>query len=215
MSPHKPADEGDLHAPAWSPETETREDVKALLRRRTQLVPDEVLLFHALYSDIYDRFFKTLRCVVRSRGATDANELDLVHDALTAFWDETLTQGFPSSIQAKLLSLAGGLTRNHVRHERLNPATEAMPTSSQETPGSFPRPDRALDLKKMARGLFDRLSPQHQAIIDAVIFRDLTVGAAALEIGLREKTAASRLTAALTLLREWTDELLSASERRL
>ena len=44
--------------------------------------------------------------------------MDLVHDALTRFWDETVAEGFPSSIQAKLLSLASGFARNHVRQQR-------------------------------------------------------------------------------------------------
>jgi DNA-directed RNA polymerase specialized sigma24 family protein len=215
MSQPELAEEPEIDAPAWSPETETREDVKALLRRRAQLGPSEIVLFHALFSDLYDTFVETLCCVVRSRGAAEASEMDLVHDALTTFWDETVAEGFPESIQAKLLSLASGLARNHVRHEGCNPATEAMPTSSKETPGSFPRLERALDLKELVRVLLDRLSPEHQRIIDAVVLRDLTVKAAARELGLARTTAQSRLTAAMTLLREWIDELLSPSERRL
>jgi RNA polymerase sigma-70 factor (ECF subfamily) len=213
MSPHAPPDEGETRAP-WSPETETREEVKALLRRRSALVPSEVLLFRALYSDLYDTFVETLCCVVRSRGATGAVEMEVVHDALAKFWDETVAAGFPESIQAKLLSLASGLARNHVRREGRNPATQALPTSSKETPGSFPRPDRAMDLKEITRALFDRLSPEHQAVVDAVVFRDLTVTDAARELGLNRRTASSRLTAALTLLAAWMEELLSESERR-
>jgi len=218
MSPLEPPDERETRAPAWSPETETREDVIALLRRRSALLPSEVLLFRALYSDLYDAFVETLRCVVRGRGAAGAVEMELVHDALTRFWDETVLSGFPDSLQAKLLSLASGLARNHVRREGRNPATQALPTSSKEAPGSFPRPDRALeleDLKEVARALFDRLSPEHQAVIEAVVLRDRTVTDAARELGLPRTTASSRLTAALALLGEWMDELVSASERRL
>jgi len=159
MSPHEPPDEPETDAPAWSPETETREDVKALLRRRSALQPGEVLLFRTLYSDVYDTFVETLRCVVRSRGATGAIEMDLVHDTLATFWDETVAAGFPERIQAKLLSHASGLARNHVRHEGRNPATQAMPTSSKETPGSFPRPEGAIDLKETLEGT----APQRQA----------------------------------------------------
>ncbi len=213
MSSHKPPDERGLHAPAWSPETETRPEVKALMRRRARLEHGEVILFHELFSDIYDRYVETLVCVVRSRGATGAVEKELVHDALTTFWDETVTEGFPESIQARLVALASGLARNHVRHEDRNPATQAFPTSSKEAPGSFPKPERLLDLKEVTRVLFDRLSPEHQVVIDAVVHRDLTVKGAARELGLHRTTAGSRLTAALTLLREWMEELLSPSER--
>jgi|HubBroStandDraft_6_1064221.scaffolds.fasta_scaffold551576_2 DNA-directed RNA polymerase specialized sigma24 family protein len=70
-------------------------------------------------------------------------------------------------------------------------------------------------LKDVARPLFDRLSPKHQAVIDAVVLHELTVANAACELGLRRTTAQSRLTAALALLLEWAEELLSPSERRL
>ena len=217
MSPHEPPDERETHAPAWSPETETREDIKALLLRRSALAPSEVLLFRALCSDIYDTFVETLCCVVRSRGAADDVELDLVHDVFTKFWDETVAEGFPERIQGKLVAQAIGLARNHVRHERRNPATQVMPTSSKEAPGSFPTPDRVMaleDLKEETRAQFHRLSPQHQAVIDAVVFRDLTVVSAARELELPRTTVASRLTAALALLGEWMGERFSASERR-
>jgi DNA-directed RNA polymerase specialized sigma24 family protein len=214
MSPPELPDEPETPTPPWSPQTETREDVKALLRRRSALDPGEVLLFRTLCSDLYDTFVETLSCVVRSRGATGAVERDLVHDAFITFWDETVAKGFPESIQARLLSLASGLARNHVRSEGRNPATQALPTSSKEAPGSFPRLERALDLKEVTHTLFHRLSPPHQAVIDAVVFRDLTVTDAARELGLQRTTAASRLTAALTLLGAWMEELLTASERR-
>ncbi len=214
MSPHEPPDEREARAP-WSPETETREEVKALLRRRSALVPGEVLLFRALYSDIYDTYVETLCCVVRSRGARGAVEMELVHDALAKFWDETVAAGFPESIQARLLSLASGNARNHVRREGRNPATQALPTSSKEAPGSFPKLDGAINLKEMVPPLFDRLSPEHKAIVGAVVLGNLTVAAAALELGLHRTTASSRLTAALTLLAEWIEELLSPSERPL
>src|SRR6185369_2691454 len=143
--------------PAWSPETETREDVKALLRRRSALTRSEVdVLRTKLFPDIYDTYVETLRCVVRSRGARGAVEMDLVHDALERLFDDAITEGLPESIHAKLLSLASGLAQNHVRREGRNPATQPLPTSSKETPGSFPRPVRDIELKELARRLFDR-----------------------------------------------------------
>ena len=50
-------------------------------------------------------------------------------------------------------------------------------------------------------------------MIDAVVFRDLTVASAARALGLRRTTASSRLTTALALLTEWIQEIVSASER--
>jgi DNA-directed RNA polymerase specialized sigma24 family protein len=214
MSPPEPHEER-THAPAWSPKTETRENFKALLRRRSALMPSEILLFRQLYTEMYDTYLDTLLCVVRCRGAQGADEMDLAHDALAKFWGETVAEGFPESIQAKLLSLASGAARNHVRRKGRNPAKHDLPTSSKETPGSFPKPERQMFLSDEVRPLFHRLSPEHQAIIDAVVLRDLTVADAARELGLPRTTAQSRLTAALALLLEWAEELLSPSERRL
>lgn len=215
MSPRKPHQEARTPAPAWSPETETREDVKALLGRRSRLTPSEVRTFRALYPDIYDTYFETLRCVVRSRGAAEAVESDLVHDAFTELWDTSAAEGLPESIQAKLVSLASGLASNHRRREGRNPATEPLPTSSTDVPGSFPRRELEYDLKKTARALFDRLSTPHQQVVAAVILRDETVAQFARDLGLDRTTAASRLTAALTLLREMAEAIFTASERSL
>lgn len=206
-------DEEETRARPWSLETETRADVTALLLRRSALTPGEVLVFRVLYTDIYDTYVETLRCVVRSRGARAAVVMELVHDALVQFWDETVAEGFPESIQAKLLSLASGLARNQVRRTSRNPATGDQPTSSKEAPGSFPRPDRTTALQEVARVLVERLSPDHQAIIDAVVLHEETVTDAARRLGLQRTTAASRLTAALALLLEMAESLLSPSDR--
>jgi DNA-directed RNA polymerase specialized sigma24 family protein len=211
MSLHEPPDHPKTHAHAWSPETETREEVKALLRRRSALTRDEIVLFRSIYPDWYDTFVDTLCCVARSRGAPEAVELDVVHDGLASFWEQTCAAGFPESIQARLLGLVSGLARNYVRHERLNPTKFEMPTSSKESPGSFPTPESAArleEMKELAHRFFLRLSDEHKAVVDAVVLRDLTVAAAARELGLSRTTAASRLTAALALLHAMADEVL-------
>ena len=216
MSPHTPSAHQETNTPAWSPETETREDVKALLLRRSALSQSEVVLFRSVYPDFYDTYVDTMRCVVRSHGAPEAVELELVHDALTAFWDDTITGGFPESIQTRLLGRVSGLARNYMRREKRNPAKQELPTSSKEAPGSFPTPERALaleEVKEQARLFYERLSDEHKAVVDAVVFRDLTIAAAARELGLHRTTAASRLTAALALLNAMAEELFSPSER--
>ncbi len=208
MSPNKPPNR------AWSPETETREEVKALLQRRSKLTESEVVLFRAIYPELYDAYVETLGCVVRSRGARGAVEREIVHDALAALWDESVAAGFTENLQARLLWLASDRAWNHVRRAGRDPATQALPTSSKESPGSFPSPERRIDLKELARLFFSQLSDEHQKVVDAVILRDLTVTEAAAELGLRRTTASSRLTAALTLLGAMVEEL-SPSERRV
>jgi len=213
MRTHTSSDERATHAPAWSPETETREDVKALLCKRDDgLTPDEIKIFRfKLFPDMYDTYVETLRCVVRSHGARDAVDMELVHQTLTDFWDQTLSGGFPDSIQAKLLALAMGLARNHVRRDGRDPAKAELPTSSKEVPLSGPKVD--FDLKEAVRVLFERLSPEHHKMVEAVVLRDLPVKAAARELGLPRRTARGRLTAAMTLLGEWFDEILPPSEQ--
>lgn len=215
MSPRKTHQEERSLAPAWSPETETREDVKALLGRRSRLTPSEIVTFRALYPALYDTFIDTLRCVVRARGVTRAVESELVHEAFTDLWDESVAGGLPESIQAKLVSLASGLANNQRRRDRRDPATEPLPTSSTDVPGSFPKREHDYDLKETARALFDTLSDPHKEVIGAVILRDVTVTQFALDVGIDRTTASSRLTAALTLLRETAEAIYTASERRL
>jgi DNA-directed RNA polymerase specialized sigma24 family protein len=215
MSPRKPRDEAQTRATPWSPETETRPPFKALLGRRSTLVPEEVMLFRELGGDIYETYRDTMCCVVRARGVTGAAVLDLVHDALTRFWDESIKGGLPERLQSRLLSLASGLAKNEVRHEGLNPATQAMPTSSNEPPGSFPKLERELDLQAVARALWDRLSPEHQAVIDAVIINDQTVVDAARALRLPRRTLRSRLTAAVARLHEMVEAMLTESERHV
>jgi len=54
MTPRTPHDMEPTRAPAWSPATETREDVKALLQRRSSLTMSEVgVLRHKLFPDVY------------------------------------------------------------------------------------------------------------------------------------------------------------------
>jgi DNA-directed RNA polymerase specialized sigma24 family protein len=215
-TPHEPHKKQSKYAAPWSPETETREDVKALLLRRSALTDPEVLVFRKVYPDIYDTFLDTLVCVVRSHGAREAVQKELVHDAFMDLWKTCADNGLPDSIQAKLLGLATGLARNHVRRERNKPVTEALePGSSKDVPGSMPRPEMNIGLKEMATTLFHLLTPEHQEAIDAVILRDLTVAAAARELNLPWSTVASRCTAALALLEEEAERLFTESERRL
>jgi DNA-directed RNA polymerase specialized sigma24 family protein len=215
-TPHESPKKKSKYAAPWSPETETREDVKALLLRRSALTDPEVLVFRKVYPDIYDTFLDTLLCVVRSHGARKAVQRELVQEAYMALWKTSLAEGLPDCIQAKLLGLATGLARNHVRRERNQPVTEALePGSSKDVPGSMPRPEMNLGLKEMATTLFHILSPEQKEAIDAVILRDLTVAMAARELKLPWSTVDSRCTAALALLEEEAERLFTESERRL
>ena len=215
MSSSKPHQEAPTRTPGWSPETETSPEVQALLRRRSALTPAEIVVFRKLYSRIYDVYVETLRCVVRSRGASGRVASDLVHDAFATLWSQTLAAGFPESIKAKLFALASGLARNHARREGRKPVTEPLSSSRGDVPGSFPRPDRDIDVREDARVLFERLSEPHKEVIALIVLGDLDVAEAARQMGLPRMTVSDRLTAALALLTEMAEELFTPSERRL
>jgi DNA-directed RNA polymerase specialized sigma24 family protein len=187
--------------------------MKAILGRRSTLERDEVMDFRVLCTDIYGAYRDTLRCVIRSCGARGAIEDDLLNETFGRFWKEGRDRGLPERLQARLLSLASGLARNQVRSDRRNP-TQAQPTSSKETPGSFPRPDRLIDLREIASELFERLPPEHQAVVRAVVFEDQTIAAAARALGLAYSTASDRLTAAVADLHEMAEAMLTESERQ-
>ena len=50
--------------------------------------------------------------------------------------------------------------------------------------------------RQVARRLFNLLSPEHRAVVDAVMLRGLSHEAAALELGLARSTVTSRVEAA-------------------
>ena len=142
MSPPKPRHEERTHAPAWSPETETREDVKALLRRRSALMPGEILVFRRLYTEMYDTYFDTLACVVRSRGAKGAVVTESGARRARRVLGRDRRGGVPGAHPGEAPSLASGAAQNHVRRKGRDPATQEMPTSSKETARQLPRSPR-------------------------------------------------------------------------
>jgi hypothetical protein len=95
------------------------------------------------------------------------------------------------------------------------PPRQTLPPSASSVPSSRIELSSSRIVKEVVRMLFHALSPDHQRVIDAVVFRDLSQENAGRELGLAQKTVGDRVTAALAKLRELAPELLSPSQRAL
>jgi DNA-directed RNA polymerase specialized sigma24 family protein len=213
MKPRKPSKQRERAR--WSPETETREEMKALLLVRRPLLPPEVELFRTLFGDIYDRYFDDVWRTLVKWGVRGEALTELTQETFKRLWESTVTEGAPDVLLAKLRGLAMGLAMNLGTRGERSPVTDRGPPSSDtEKPAvSGPRLDRIIDAKEVARTLFDALSIEHRGVVSAIILRDLTHEQAAVEMGLKKSTVTTRLAAAIERMRELSNTLLSPSER--
>jgi DNA-directed RNA polymerase specialized sigma24 family protein len=218
MIPRKQPDEERTHAPAWSPETETREEMKALLLLRRPLKSPEIVLFRLLYEDsIYDAYVDEVERTLVKWGVRGEHVTDLTQETFLRAWDSVVSEGPPDVLVAKLRGLAMGVALNLGTRGKRSPVTDRGPVSSGTEPpdASAGQLDEELDFKVVARKLFHALSREHQAVVDAVVFRDLTHEEAGLELGLPRSTVTTRFNAAIDRMRELAPELLSPSQRDL
>jgi RNA polymerase sigma factor (sigma-70 family) len=189
------------------------ERLAELVLRRTALSASEAELFREVFRDIFAAHYDQVWRVVRRRGARDAELSDLVQDVFAAFYSQVIELGFPDSISAKLQGLAAGRAMNNVRDAKRAPVTLGLPSSRSEKPRSAPEPARALDLVMMTQRLLPALSPEHQAVVKAIILRELSHDEAAAELGLSRPTVTARLIAAKRRLAVLAEELFPASQR--
>jgi RNA polymerase sigma factor (sigma-70 family) len=189
------------------------ERLAELVLRRTALSASEAELFREVFREIFAAHYDQVWRVVRRRGARDAELSDLVQDVFAAFYRQVIELGFPDSISAKLQGLAAGRAMNNVRDAKRAPVTLGLPSSRSEKPRSAPEPERALDLVTMIQRLLPALSPEHRAVVKAIILRELSHDEAAAELGLSRPTVTARLIAAKRRLAVLAEELLPASQR--
>jgi RNA polymerase sigma factor (sigma-70 family) len=193
--------------------------MKALLGLRRPLTPPEMLLLRQLFEDgIYDTCFPEARRTLKKWGLHgDELLLDLTQETLMRLWDTCVAQGLPDSLVAKVRGLAMGLALNHGTREKRSPVTDrGLPSSGSDKLAASVRPiDRALDLKEVVRTLFHALKPKHRAVVDALVFRDLSYDEAAAALDLPKSTVTTRFKAAIDKLRELAPDLLSPSQRDL
>jgi RNA polymerase sigma factor (sigma-70 family) len=202
MKPTTSSNEGT--AARWSPETETREEMKALLLLRRPLGSQEVSLFRVLYEDsIYDAYCDDVERTLLKWGVRGEDVTDLTQETFMRAWHSVVSEGLPDCLLAKLRGLAMGVALNLGTRKKRSPVTDRDPLSSGHEPAaeSVGHLDHELDLKVVARKLFHAISPEQQAAVDAIVFRDLSHEEAALELGIPQSTVKKRLHAALDRMR--------------
>jgi hypothetical protein len=128
MKPRKPSKQ--RVSKRWSPETETREEMKALLLVRRPLLPPEVELFRTLFDDIYDRYFDDVWRTLVKWGVRGETITELTQETFKRLWESTVAEGAPDVLLAKLRGLAMGLAMNLGTRGERSPVTDRGPPSS-------------------------------------------------------------------------------------
>ena len=210
MSSHDtPDEESDERAP----HDERRDELAALVLRRTALTEREIRLFRSAFPAIVRAYHDRVWRELRRRGAPAPALEDLLQDVFFTFFNQVVEQGFPDSIPEKLQSLAAGKASNERRGEQRDPVSLGLPSSRSETPKSAPEAERVIDLLKLAPRLLLALSDEHREVVDAVLLRELSHEEAAVELGLARSTVTSRLLAARQKLLEMAKLFLPESQR--
>jgi DNA-directed RNA polymerase specialized sigma24 family protein len=191
--------------------------MKALLALRRPLTPLEKELAKVLFEDVFAAHGRDVWNTLARWDVPLDLRPDMTQETFERAFASAGAAGFPDSVLAKLRGLAKGLAWNYHDREQHSPITGAgAPSSSSEKPaGSVPSPDLVLDLDEVARKLFHLLSPDHQAVVDAIFFKNLTREEASLALGISEANVKKRLEAAIRRLRVLALTELSESERGL
>ena len=198
---------------AHDAEAERQEAIEALVLRDTALSEREIALFKEVFPEIMDTHFDRVWRVLARRGVFEAAREDLVQDVFAAFYRSVCENGFPSDIQTHLDEIAAGKASNHLRGAGREPWTLGVPSSGSERPRSGPDLLRALDVEAFRARVLPALAPEHLAVVDAVIFRELSHDEAAQELCLPRTTVSSRLVAARRVIAEMAVQFFSPSQR--
>jgi RNA polymerase sigma-70 factor (ECF subfamily) len=111
--------------------------------------------------------------------------------------------------------ITAGKVLNHQRARRRAPESVGLPSSGSEKPRSGPDAERILAVGELAWHLVDQLSPEHQRVIEAVMFDGLSPRDAAAVLDLPEGTVKSRVSAAKRELSALVEKLLPPSQRNV
>jgi RNA polymerase sigma-70 factor (ECF subfamily) len=203
------ADEGERARIAAA---ERQEKIAKLKLRRSKLTAEEAALLEEVFPEIVADHNDQVMDYLRRKGVEGQDAEDVRQETFLAFHRYILETGFPEDIPPVLYSFTDGRRMNLVRAQERAPYTIASVSSSSMKPKSGDL-ELALHRQRLARLLFSKLSPEHQAVIMKVIADDLTHTEAAEALGIPEGTLKSRVLAAKRVLRALAEEFVSASQR--
>ena len=195
------------------PEAERQQRLTQLVLCRTKLSASEALVLREVFPEIMAAQHDEVWGWLRRRGLLSHEAEDLLQEAFLALHSHILEHGFPNNLPGKLHSLTRGALSNHLRAKRRAPVSLDLLTSSSEKPSSSLDVEHALALRELARRLVDQLSPEHQRVVDEVIFHGLSHHDAAVVLDLPEGTVKSRVMAAKRELLALAERLLPPSQR--
>jgi RNA polymerase sigma-70 factor, ECF subfamily len=196
-----------------SPEADRREKLTQLVLCRRKLSASEAVLLREVFPAIIAAHSDEVWNWLRRRGLLRHEAEDLLQEAFFALHSHILEHGFPDNLAAMLQEITEGKFLNHLRVTRRSPVSLGLPSSGSEKPRSGPDAERTLALGELSRRLIEKLSPEHQRVIEAVIFNGLSQRDAAAVLDLPEGTVKSRLIAAKRELLALAEQLLPPSQR--
>ncbi|MFT3768922.1 MAG: sigma-70 family RNA polymerase sigma factor [Minicystis sp.] len=213
MSPRKPGAGEERAARTGDDDEEGRRQLAALLACRRPLNADERRVLRGLFHLVYDDHYDHVREELRRRGVPEAARDDLAQGVFIGLFLRVLAGNGPEDVAAELSWRARTTAFNAGRAERRDPVSVGLPSSRNDPPRSGPELERLLDLKTLVPRVLPELSPDHRAVVEAVILREQTQEAAAAELGIPRPTLASRLATALKKLDTLLAPILPTSER--
>lgn len=203
-----------IYARALPTPADHTEMLQQLVLRREPLISSEVALLKKVYREIITSQHPTVWDQVRRRGLQDHEAKDLVQEIFISLYNDLVAQGFVEELSEMLETITRRVLWAHVRRRSRTPDFVPVPSSRSQTPGSGPGVESEAHMRLVARALFSQLSPQHQSVIELVLWNRMSHPEAALKLGLPEGTLKSRLLAAKDKLLELALQFAPLSQKK-
>lgn len=187
----------------------------ALMECETTLSPLHRLALHwhfgTLMRTLHPSEWKRLQG--RSLSAQDAE--DLLQNAFVELYKRIVAKGFEGSPGEMLHSAVQNQLANFIRSRKRNREMAGLPSSSGERArSSAPNAERDLAAFDLAQRLLDRVTPEHQDVLRAVVLGCMSHKEAGEALGMPEGTVKTKLKAAKCELIVVAAMLLPPSQRR-
>jgi RNA polymerase sigma factor (sigma-70 family) len=194
----------------------SQDKLSQLRLRRSKLTPAEAALLREHFPTIRAEHRELVLNLLRQeRNPIPAHDIEELHqDIFFTLHRRILKIGFPDSIPANLTKLTKLKVLNYRRAKSHEPPSTCLPSSKSEKPRSSRLDiENALHHRKIAQQIFQKLSPEHQAVLQKVFIDGLTHTEAAEALGLPEDTLKPRVLAAKRVFTELAYASVPPSQR--